>query len=167
MSEALDLPRPPVSDMQRLVVLIFVLLLSAAPATGQQSRIRTIGFIVGGYPTSPQYTPFVEGLKELGYTEGRDFQIEWRYARGKLDMASTFARELVDLNVDIIVTAWTGATRAAKAATTTIPIVMGYGTDPVGYGLVSSLSRPGENITGLASMLDETVPKQFDIIAEL
>ena len=94
---------------------------------------------------------FRQGLRELGYVEGKNIIIELRYAEGKLDRLRDLAAELVRLKVDVIVTAGPQSTRAAKEATVTIPIVMGFDNDPVGNGFVASLARPGGNITGLVN----------------
>ena len=98
---------------------------------------------------------FRQGLRELGYVEGKNIVIEWRYAEGKLDRLPALAAELVRLKVDVIVTAGRIATRAAKEATDTIPIVMAQDSDPVGNGFVASLARPGGNITGLSTLAPE------------
>src|SRR5439155_15655076 len=95
---------------------------------------------------------FRQGLRELGYVEGQNIVIEWRFAVGKPDQVPRNAAELVQLKVDVIVTGGAADTGAAKEATTTIPIVMTNESDPVGTGFVASLSRPGGNITGLASL---------------
>ena len=95
---------------------------------------------------------FRQGLRELGYVEGKNIVIEWRYAEGKFDRLPALAAELVRLKVDVIVTAGPTATRAAKEATSTIPIVMTHDNDPVGTGFVASLARPGGNITGLSTL---------------
>ena len=89
-----------------------------------------------------------EGLRELGYVEGKNIVIEWRQAEGKLDRLAAFADELVRLKVGVILSAGSTATRAARKATTTIPIVMTQDNDPVGSGFIASLARPGGNITG-------------------
>ena len=94
---------------------------------------------------------FRQGLRDLGYVEGKNIVIEWRSAEGKLDRLPALAAELVRLKVNIIVTAGPTATGPAKEATTTIPIVMAFDTDPVGNGFVASLARPGGNITGLST----------------
>ena len=91
----------------------------------------------------------------LGYVEGKNIIIEWRHAEGKLDRLRALAAELVRLKVDVIVTGGPTATRAAKEATTTIPIVMTQDSDPVGNGFVASLARPGGNITGLSTFAPE------------
>src|SRR5207253_8121577 len=93
---------------------------------------------------------FRQGLRELGYVEGKNIVIEWRYAEGKLDSLPALAAQLVRLKVDVIVTGGSIITRAAKEATVTIPIVMAQDPDPIGNGFVASLARPGGNITGLA-----------------
>ena len=86
---------------------------------------------------------FRQGLRELGYVEGKNIGIEWRYAEGNFDRLPALAAELVRLKVDVIVTSGPQATRRAKEATVTIPIVMGFDNDPVGFGFVASLARPG------------------------
>jgi putative tryptophan/tyrosine transport system substrate-binding protein len=91
---------------------------------------------------------FRQGLRELGYIEGKNIKIEYRYADGKLERLPTLAAELVHLKVNVIVTAVSSSTRAAKEATNTIPIVMAQDNDPVGNGFINSLARPGGNITG-------------------
>ena len=93
---------------------------------------------------------FRQGLRELGYVEGKNIVIEWRYAEGKLDRLPALAAELVHLKVDVIVTGGPANPRA-KEATSTIPIVMAQDNDPVGKGLVASLARPGGNVTGLSN----------------
>ena len=99
----------------------------------------------------PATEAFRQGLRELGYVEGKNIVIESRYADGKLDRLPALAAELVRLKVDVIVTGGRAVTRAAKEATSTIPIVMTNDTDPVGSGFVASLARPGGNITGLSN----------------
>src|SRR5262245_27719406 len=117
----------------------------------QQKKISRIGYLDGGaaLTTSAYRTDaFRQGLRRLGYAEGKDFVIEDRFADGKLDRLSELAAELVRLKVDIIVTTGPASTRAAKAATSTIPIVMTQDPDPVGNGFIASLARPGGNVTG-------------------
>ena len=114
-------------------------------------KVSRIGFLTNSSSFFPgRIEAFRQGLRELGYVEGKNIVIEWRYAENKLDRAPTLAAELVRLKVDIIVAGGPSATRFLKEATTTIPIVMGFDTDPVGNGLVASLARPGGNITGLS-----------------
>ena len=99
--------------------------------------------------------------------KGRTSVIEYRYADGKVDRLPELAAELVRLKVDVIVSAGPAATRAAKAATSTIPIVMTQDTDPVGNGFVASLARPGGNITGLSSLAPEISGKQLELLKEI
>ena len=110
---------------------------------------------------------FRQGLRELGYVEGKNIVIEYRYAEGKLDRLPALAAELVRLKVDVIVTGGPTATRAAKEATTTIPIVMAQDNDPVGNGFVASLARPGGNITGLSTLAPEISGKQLELLKEI
>src|SRR5262249_58727045 len=108
-----------------------------------------------------------QGLRELGYVEGKTIAIEWRSAEGKLDHVSALVGELMRLNVDVIVTAGPVPTRVSKDATSTIPIVMTQVNDPVGSGLVASLARPGGNITGLSTLAPEISGKQLELLKEI
>ena len=116
---------------------------------------------------SARIEAFRQGLRELGYVEGKNIVIEWRYAEGKPDRLPALAAELVRLKVDVIVTGGPVATRAAKEATSTIPIVMAQDSDPVGSGFVASLARPGGNITGLATLAPELSGKQLELLKEI
>jgi putative ABC transport system substrate-binding protein len=109
---------------------------------------------------------FRQGLRELGYVEGKNIVIEWRYAEGKFDRLPALVAELVRLKVDVIVTSGPQSTRVAKEATVTIPIVMGFDPDPVGGGFVASLARPGGNITGLSTLSPELSGKQLELLKE-
>jgi putative tryptophan/tyrosine transport system substrate-binding protein len=134
----------------------------------QPAKIWRIGFAAGGarpvqLESSP-YAGFLRGMHELGYAEGRDFVIEWRFAEGRYELFPDFAAEFARVKVDLIVTALALAVPSMKQANPNIPIVMGYSTDPVGQGLVASLARPGGNTTGLASALDEIMAKQVDLL---
>lgn len=135
----------------------------------QQKKIPRIGYLGLGtftLPAKDRIDAFRQGLRQLGYAEGKDFVIEHRYADGKLDRLNELTAELVRLKVDVIVTAGPAPTRAAKAATATIPIVMTQDPDPVGNGFVSSLARPGGNITGLSRLTPETSGKQLELLKE-
>ena len=113
---------------------------------------------------TPQYAEaFRKGMRELGYVEGSNLVIEWRYADGKFERLPDLATELVRLKVDVIVAAASGAIGAAQKATSTIPIVMTTTGDPVGSGFVKSLAQPGGNITGLSNMGGDTGAKQVDL----
>jgi putative ABC transport system substrate-binding protein len=113
------------------------------------------------------FAAFREGLRELGYVEGRNIQVESRWAEGNYDRLPGLAADLVRLKVDVIVTYGTPAAQAAKGATGTIPIVMAAIIDPVASGLVTSLARPGGNITGQSMMSPDLAEKQLQILKEL
>src|SRR5262249_56231177 len=106
----------------------------------------------------------LQGMRELGYVEGRDFVIEWRFADGRYELFPDFAAEFARLGVDLIVTGLSPAVPPMRQANPNVPIVMGNSIDPVGLGLVASLSRPGGNTTGLASALDDIMGKQVDLL---
>jgi putative ABC transport system substrate-binding protein len=132
----------------------------------QVERLRRIGFLGGGTASlQPIYDGLLQGMRELGYREGRDFAVEWRLAEGRYERFTELAAELVRLKVEVFVLGTPTAIRPTQQVTSTIPIVMGYSTDPVGSGFVASLARPGGNVTGLASSLDDIVPKQIELLA--
>jgi len=141
-----------------------------AVATAQQpTKIPQIGYLAGASPSSnPARTQaFRQGLRELGYVEGKNIVSEWRFAEEKLDRLPALAAELVRLKVDVIVTAGPIPTRSAKEATSTIPIVMTQDSDPVGNGFVASLARPGGNITGLSTLAPELSGKRLELLKEI
>jgi putative ABC transport system substrate-binding protein len=115
---------------------------------------------------SDRIQAFREGLRELGYVEGKTIVVEYRYADGKFERLPDLATELAQLKVDVIVTGGPTATRPAKKATATIPIVMAQDTDPVGNGFVASLARPGGNITGLSNYHPDLSGKQLELLKE-
>jgi putative ABC transport system substrate-binding protein len=116
---------------------------------------------------APRYEAFRQGLRELGYVEGKNILIEYRSAEGKPDRVPELASELVRLNVNGIITAGTTVTRAARRATTAIPIVMTTVGDPIGAGLVGSLARPGGNVTGLTDFSTDLAGKRLELIKEV
>jgi hypothetical protein len=130
--------------------------------------MRRIGFLTSSSPVvsieSSYHAGLLRGMRELGYVVGKDFIVEWRFAEGKLERFAEFAAELVRLNVDVFVLGTPTAVPAVRQATSSIPIVMGFSTDPVGNGFIASLARPGGNITGLASSQDDAVPKQMELL---
>src|SRR5262245_52160426 len=152
-----------------LVICAMFFGLCEATQAQQPMKVPRIGFL--GVPPhsaiSERIESFRQGLRELGYVEGKNIGIEWRYAEGKLDRLPALAAELVRLKTDIIVTAGPQATRRAKEATVTIPIVMGFDNDPVGSGFVASLARPGGNITGLSTLAPEISGKQLELLKEI
>ena len=135
----------------------------------QPTKIPRIGFLITSSPSAiaPRMDAFQQGLRELGYVEGKNIVIERRHAEGKLDRLPALAAELVRLNVDVIVTSGPTATGPAKGATSTIPIVMTFDDDPVGSGFVASLARPGGNITGLSTLAPEISGKQLELLKEI
>jgi ABC-type uncharacterized transport system substrate-binding protein len=160
--------KPTTTKTAGYVFCALVALCSSAAAQ-QQKKIPRIGrltFVSTTADSSPT-EPFRQGLRELGYVEGKNIVIEWRFAEGKLDRLPALAAELVRLKVDVIVTAGATATRAAKEATSTIPIVFLQDPDPVGNGLVTSLARPLGNITGLSAMSADLVGKRLELLREV
>ena len=128
-----------------LGALLFAFCLPAEAQTAK--KVPRIGFL--GANRTPRTEAFRQGLREIGYVEDKTIIIEYRFAERDLDRLPSLAVELVHLNVEVIVTAGAAATRPAKDATVTIPIIMANDNDPVGSGFVASLARPGGNITGL------------------
>src|SRR5438132_10756850 len=151
-------------------LLATVLLTTASPAVAQQpTKVPRIGFLaVAPLSTfSARTEAFRQGLRELGYVEGKNIVIEWRSAEGKVDRLPTLAAELVSLKVDVIVTGSGTVTGPAKEATVTIPIVMALDNDPVASGFVASLARPGGNITGLSAIAPEISGKRLELLKEI
>jgi putative tryptophan/tyrosine transport system substrate-binding protein len=146
----------------------FLLTVSLAQAQ-QPKKVPRIGNLYAGDPStqSARIEAFRQGLRDLGYIEGKNIVIERRYAEGKYDRLPALVAELVRLKVDIIVTGGGPATRAAKEATSTIPIVMTNDADPVASGIVASLARPGGNITGLSNFAPELSGKRLEILREV
>jgi putative tryptophan/tyrosine transport system substrate-binding protein len=142
---------------------------SSLSAWAQQSLPPLIGVLEGASATTmaDRYDAFRAGLHELGYVEGVNIRFEYRYADGFLDRLPALAAELVRLQPRVIVSAPVPANLAASKATSTIPIVMANGADPVSFGLVQSLSHPGGNVTGLTNFAEDLASKQIDIIREL
>jgi putative tryptophan/tyrosine transport system substrate-binding protein len=152
------------------ILFVVALLAVAVIAEAQQpAKINRIGYLdaVSLSVNAARVEAFRQSLRKLGYVEGKNIFIEWRSADGKLDRLPARAAELVHLKVDIIVTGGRSATRAAKEATSTIPIVMTQETDPVANGFVASLARPGGNITGLSTLAPELSGKQLELMKEI
>ena len=147
-----------------------MLLALCVPAEAQQpKKVPRIGFLSAASSSAiaARVEAFRQGLRELGYVEGKNIFIEWRFAEGKSDRLPSLAAELVRLKVDVIVSEAPTSTRSAKQATATIPIVMVFDDDPVGSGFVASLARPGGNITGLSTLSPEISGKQLELLKEI
>jgi len=152
-----------------LALGIMLLALSFPVEAQQAKKIPRIGYLGAASSSAnlARIEAFRQGLRELGYVEGKNIVIEWRYAEGKLDRLSELAAELVRLKVEVIVTGGPPGTRPAKEATVTIPIVMAQDSDPVGNGFVVSLARPGGNITGLSTLAPEISGKRLELLKEI
>src|SRR5215472_8035925 len=150
-----------------LCALLFALCTSAAAQ--QTKKVPRIGYLTADSlsASSTRTEALRQGLRELGYIEGKNIVIEWRSADGKLDRLPALAAELVRLKVDVIVTGGSASTRPANEATSTIPIVMTNDPDPVGDGFVASLAHPGGNITGLSTFAPELSGKRLEILREV
>ena len=135
----------------------------------QQPKVRRIGFLAARSRSTPSntdvyYDAFTQGMRELGYVEGKNLVIEWRFADGKYERVPGLAAELVQMKVEVIVTHGPPATQAAQRATSTIPVVTAAVNDPVGSGFAASLARPGGNITGLSVITTDVSPKHIELL---
>src|SRR5712692_605971 len=144
-------------------VLVAPLTVEAQPAR----KVPHVGVLQAGAPPEPLVEAFREGLRDLGYVEGRNIVLEFRWAEGRLDRLPDLVADLVGLRVDVITTLSTPAAIAARHATTTIPIVFTGVGDPVGTGVVSSLAHPGGNVTGISIMATELSGKRLEILREM
>ena len=160
-------------DSQHLAISVTVSLMLFAGCVSvgaqQPKKVPRIGYLTGATPDgqAARIDAFRQGLRELGYVEGKNVVVEYRYAELKPDRLPALAAELVHLKVDVIVTSAGGMTRAAKEATHTIPIVMAQDNDPVANGFVASLARPGGNVTGLSNVAPEISGKQLELLKEI
>lgn len=152
------------------IMLSIAMVLRAPSAEAQPvKKIPRIGFLAALAPSaiSARVQAFQQGLAELGYVDGKTIAIEYRWANGKFEQVLALAAELVNSKVELIVTAGPTDTRAAKQATSTIPIVIAFDNDPVGSGFIATLGRPGGNITGLSTFTPETTGKRLEILKEI
>ena len=148
-----------------VAVVLAVFVMPLALAAQRAGKVAHIGILRAGSPPDPYVEALRQGLRELGYIEGRNISITYRWTEGRDDRLPSLAADLVQLKVDVIV-ASTSAAIAAKRASSTIPIVMPVTTDPIGLGLVASLARPGGNVTGLATLTDEMAGKWLEFLRE-
>ncbi len=154
------------------LVVTFALGLLAGPLpteAQQTTKVYRIGYLSSRWAEQQKslLAAFQQGLRELGYVTGKNIVIEQRYAKGKRDRLPALAAELIRLKVDIIVTHGGRGVRAAKKASSTIPIVITYQADPVGTGLVASLARPGGTVTGLSDFHSDLIPKRLELLKEV
>ena len=146
----------------------FLLATVTFAAAQQTKNVPRIGYLSSRFAIEPREEAFRKGLSELGYVEGQNIVIEWRFAEGKRERQTSLAADLVRLNVECIIATGTSAVHAAKQATNTIPIIMeNMGDDPVQQGFVASLARPGGNITGFTIMGGDLAGKRLEIVKEV
>jgi putative ABC transport system substrate-binding protein len=152
------------------LALCAMLLAFSIPIEAQQSaKVYRIGLLSARSPSSEstRAEAFRQGLRELGYVEGKNIIVDYRYAEGKFERLPDLAAELVRLKVDVILALGVPPTRAAKQVTTTIPIVMAGGSDPVRTGLIASFARPGGNVTGLSDLNVDLITKRLEFLKEV
>jgi ABC-type uncharacterized transport system substrate-binding protein len=130
------------------------------------ARVPRIGYLGGASAGGPTDEAFLEGLRALGYVEGQNLEIDWRFAEGRAEVLPPLVAELISTPVELILASGPSATLAAKQATTTLPIVMCFGGDPVDLGLIASMAHPGGNVTGIAALTSELGPKRLQLFAE-
>jgi len=157
------------NNIKRLTLCALLFALSLPVAAQQPAKIPRIGYLAASSLSAlaARTEAFRQGLRELGYVEGKNIVIEYRSAEGKLDRLPALAAELVRLKVDVVVTTGPAVIHPTKEATSTIPIVMAFDNDPVGNGFVASLARPGGNITGMSTLAPEISGKQMEILKEI
>jgi ABC-type uncharacterized transport system substrate-binding protein len=149
-------------------LLATLLLTTASIAEAQQpTKIHRIGYLAARSSPEPRDEGFRQGLRDLGYIEGKNIAVEYRYARGKIEELAGFVAEMVRLNVDVIVATGTPVAQRAKQATSVIPIVIAIGDDPVEMKLVDSLAHPGGNVTGVTTLATELRGKMLELLKEV
>jgi ABC-type uncharacterized transport system substrate-binding protein len=153
------------------LVTLFLLVAGTFADAQQPKSVPRIGFLIPGSASDPQnglrLDAFRQRLRDLGYVEGKNINIEYRYAEGRTERLPKLAEELVRLKVDIFVVANDATARAAKKSTATIPIVMTGSGNPIGSGVIASLARPGGNVTGLTSYSAELLGKRLELLKEV
>jgi ABC-type uncharacterized transport system substrate-binding protein len=160
--------RNPVSRQRRILLrAVFCGVVVAAPVESfaqPQPKIWRIGLLDSGSSSTGIHTGFQQGMRDLGYVEGRNFSIQWRFAEGIYERLPGLAADLVRSKVDVLVAGTTLSVQAARQATSTIPIVMAAVPDPIGEGFVARLARPGGNITGLSNIVTEVSAKHLELL---
>src|SRR6202023_1482346 len=155
---------------RELMLLLGGAMMTARTLRAQQKAMPVIGYLNSASPgpAAPYVAAFRQGLSETGYVEGQNVAIEYRWAEGRYDRLPALAADLVSRKVDVIVASG-GAppARAAKNATSTIPIIFATGGDAVELGLVASFARPGGNLTGVSLLANELMPKRIELLSEL
>lgn len=156
-------------NRREAITVLAAAVLQPASVLGQPEKFRRVAWLTGGSPNSHArlLEAFRQGLKELGWVEGRNLILELRWAEGKLDRLPALAADLVRLKPDVIVTAANAVHLAVRKETSTIPIVMMTGADPVAAGLAASFSHPGGNVTGLSGLFDETGVKLVELASAM
>jgi putative ABC transport system substrate-binding protein len=151
-----------------LIALTALMLFAAHPADAQQAKkVYRIGYLTQRWGIEQQEEAFREALRKLGYIEGQNLVIEWRFTKGENTLLPALASELVGLQVDCIVTPGVQATGAAKQATSTIPIVMPNASDdPIKQGLIATFAKPGGNVTGLTDIASDLAGKRLELLRE-
>jgi putative ABC transport system substrate-binding protein len=165
-SETIAEKRMSVGRVALFCLLITLFLITALAQAQQPKKVPRVGFLRHGSPPDPLVDAFRRGLRDTGYVEGESIAIEYRWTEGKSDRLDNFAAELVGLKVDALVAPGVLAARAAKQATTTIPIVITAIPDPIGEGFIASLARPGGNLTGLSAVSSDLSGKRLEIFKE-
>lgn len=156
------MPRPRMLTTALVLVLALLAVMRPIPASGETPRIGVLANVRG-----PAWKAFEEGLREHGYVDGKTITIEWRLAEGRFERLLELAADLVRADVKVILAPAPPYVRAARAATSSIPIVFALVSDPVAEGFVASLARPGGNVTGLSSVTVDLVPKRLELLAEM
>ncbi|HEX9137497.1 MAG TPA: ABC transporter substrate-binding protein [Nitrospirota bacterium] len=154
----------------RISLCVMLFLFYSSTEAQQSRKVPRIGFVTGvgdANAPGPMVEAFRQGLRDLGYIEGKSILVEYRYTEGKQDLSPSLIADFVQLKVDVIVTGGSGLTGAAKEAMTTIPIVMAQDPDPVGNGFVASLAHPGGNVTGLSNLGPELSGKRLELLKEV
>src|SRR5882724_5477708 len=159
-------------NRREFLLLLGGALTAARALRAQQKAMPVIGFLGSASPRGeaaapPSVTALRRGLSETGYVEGQNLAIEYRWAEGRYDRLPALAANLVGRKVDVIAAGNTPTALAAKSATSTIPIVFAFVSDPIGVGLVASLARPSGNLTGFSNISTELMPKRLELLSEL